>query len=57
LAIRSIPQGAGLPALILAGLLASGEISEHNSMDFFGVKKRHPYPSAQRSYGVKAIMD
>ena len=25
-------------------------------MDFFGVKKRHPYPSAQRRYGVKAII-
>ena len=26
-------------------------------MGFFGVKKRHPYPSVQRSFGVKAIID
>jgi hypothetical protein len=26
-------------------------------MDFFGVKKRYPYPSGQRSFGVKAIID
>jgi hypothetical protein len=26
-------------------------------MGFFGVKKRHPYPSGQRSYGAKAIID
>ena len=26
-------------------------------MGFFGVKKRHPYPSGQRSFGVKAIID
>jgi len=26
-------------------------------MGFFGVKKRHPYPSGQRSYGAKAIIE
>jgi hypothetical protein len=26
-------------------------------MGFFGVKKRHPYPSGRRSYGAKAIID
>jgi hypothetical protein len=26
-------------------------------MGFFGVKKRHPYPSAQHSYGAKAIIE
>ena len=26
-------------------------------MGFFGVKKRHLYPSGQRSFGVKAIGD
>jgi hypothetical protein len=26
-------------------------------MGFFGAKKRHPYPSAQRSYGAKAIIE
>jgi hypothetical protein len=25
-------------------------------MGFFGVKKRHPYPSGQRSLGAKAII-
>jgi len=40
-----------------AALLASGEISEHNSMGFFGVKKRHPYPLGQRTYRVKAIIE
>ena len=32
-------------------------IYEHNSMGFFGVKKRYPYSSSQRSYGDKAIID
>ena len=27
------------------------------SMGFFGVKKRHPYPSGQRSYAAKAIIN
>jgi len=26
-------------------------------MGFFGVKKRHPYPSTQRSNGDKAIIE
>jgi hypothetical protein len=26
-------------------------------MGFFGVKKRHPYPFAHRSYSAKAIID
>jgi hypothetical protein len=26
-------------------------------MGFFGVKKRHPYPSGGRSFGVKAIIE
>ena len=40
-----------------AALPDSGGISEHTSMGFFGVKKRHPYPSGQRSFGVKGIID
>jgi hypothetical protein len=30
---------------------------ENNSMDFFGVKRRHPYPSTHPGFGVKAIID
>jgi hypothetical protein len=26
-------------------------------MGFFGVKKRYPYPSGQRSFGAEAIID
>ena len=47
------------PALSLypqTALLASGEISEHDSRGFFGVKKRHPYPWEQWSFGVKVII-
>jgi hypothetical protein len=40
-----------------AALLALGEICEYNSMGLFGVKKRHPYPSAQRRYGAKALIE
>jgi hypothetical protein len=35
----------------------SGEICEHNSKDFFGVKERYPHPSTQQSYGAKVIID
>ena len=37
-------------------LYPPGGISEHNSMGFFGVKKRHPYPWYQSSFGAKAII-
>ena len=40
-----------------AGLFASGEMSEHNSAGFIGVKKRHPCPSENRSFGVRSIIE
>jgi hypothetical protein len=46
--VRRMPQGVALPA--------SGEISEHKSMGFFGVK-RYPYPLHQNAYGTEAIID
>jgi len=46
--VRRIPQGVALPA--------SGEISEHKSMRFFGFNK-NPYPSGQRSHGAEAIIN
>jgi hypothetical protein len=40
-----------------AALPASGGICEHNSMGFFGVKKRYPYPLGQPSYRGTAILE
>ena len=37
------------------GLFASDKMSEHNSMGFLGVKKRHPYPWEQPSFGAGAM--
>jgi hypothetical protein len=48
LAQTRLPDG-GQAAFILTFIA-------HNSMGFFGVKKRHPYPSGYRSFGVEAII-
>ena len=41
------------PSFCPPELVASGEISEHNSMGFLGVKKRHPYLLGQRILELK----
>ena len=48
---------ANVMSLLFPEPLPSGWMSEHNSMGFFGVKKRYPYPSGQRSYETRAIID
>ena len=46
-----------LPVLLFNRAGWADTMSEHNSMGFLGVKKRHPYPLGKRSCGVETIFD